>query len=135
VRELKSKSFFDTWNLVAKVPILKNLDASAIGKIVEILEPSKVNTNHIIDTSKGMYFIISGVVNMKRGEELKQLSEGEFFGEMEVLFGGKRNVIAKATTTVEFLILRPKYFREFLDAHSKIRETIKKEVAQRYKPL
>ena len=135
VRELKSKSFFDTWNLVAKVPILKNLDASAIGKIVEILEPSKVKTNHIIDTSKGMYFIVSGVVDIKRGEELKQLSEGEFFGEMEVLFGGKRNVIAKATTTVEFLILRPKYFREFLDAHSKIRETIKKEVAQRYKPL
>ena len=66
---------------------------------------------------------------------MKQLTEGEFFGEMEVLFGGKRNVIAKATTTVEFLILRPKYFREFLDAHSKIRETIKKEVAQRYKPL
>jgi CRP-like cAMP-binding protein len=54
---------------------------------------------------------------------------------MEVLFGGKRNVIAKATTTVEFLILRPKYFREFLDAHSIIRETIKKQVAQRYKPL
>jgi len=135
VRELKSKSFFDTWNLVAKVPILKNLDASAIGKIVEILEPSKVKTNHIIDTSKGMYFIVSGVVDIKRGEELKQLTEGEFFGEMEVLFGGKRNVIAKATTTVEFLILRPKYFREFLDAHSKIRETIKKEVAQRYKPL
>ena len=135
VRELKSKSFFDTWNLVAKVPILKNLDASAIGKIVEILEPSKVKTNHIIDTSKGMYFIVSGVVDIKRGEELKQLTEGEFFGEMEVLFGGKRNVIAKATTTVEFLILRPKYFREFLDAHSIIRETIKKQVAQRYKPL
>ena len=131
VRELKSKSFFDTWNLVAKVPILKNLDASAIGKIVEILEPYKVRTNRIIDTTKGMYFIISGVVDIKRGEESKELTEGEFFGEMEVLFGGKRNVIAKATTPVEFLILRPKYFREFLDAHSKIREIIKKEVAQR----
>jgi voltage-gated potassium channel len=131
VRELKSKSFFDTWNSVAKVPILKNLDASAIGKIVEILEPYKVRTNRIIDTTKGMYFIISGVVNIKRGEESKELTEGEFFGEMEVLFGGNRNVVAKAKTPVEFLILEPKDFREFLDAHSNIREIIKKEVEQR----
>ena len=50
---------------------------------------------------------------------------------MEVLFGGKRNVIAKAKTPVEFLILEPKDFRVFLEAHSKISEVIKKEVAQR----
>jgi CRP-like cAMP-binding protein len=78
-----------------------------------------------------MYFIISGVVDIKRGEESKELTEGDFFGEMEVLFGGKRNVIAKAKTPVEFLILEPKDFRVFLDAHSKISEVIKKEVEQR----
>jgi voltage-gated potassium channel len=133
VRELRSKSFFDTWNSVAKVPILKNLDASAIGKIVEILEPYEVKVHQVIDTTKGMYFIISGVVEITRGDESKKLSEGGFFGEMETLFGGKRNVIAKATTPVEFLILRPKYFGEFLEAHSGIREVIKKEVENRSK--
>ena len=118
---------------MAKVPILKNLDASAIGKIVEILEPYEVKVHQVIDTTKGMYFIISGVVEITRGDESKKLSEGGFFGEMETLFGGKRNVIAKATTPVEFLILRPKYFGEFLEAHSGIREVIKKEVENRSK--
>ena len=132
VRELRSKSFFDTWNLVAKVPILKNLDASAIGKIVEILEPFAAKENRAIDTTKGMYFIISGSVELKRGDEFKELSEGGFFGEMEILFGGKRNVIAKTKTPVEFLILRPKYFKEFLEHHSGIKELIEKEVAKRF---
>jgi len=34
---------------------------------------------------------------------------------------------------VEFLILRPKYFGEFLEAHSGIREAIKKEFENRSK--
>ena len=42
---------------------------------------------------------------------LRSFLEGGFFGEMEILFGGKRNVNAKAKTPVEFLILRPKYFK------------------------
>ena len=131
VRELQSKSFFDTWNLVAKVPILKTLDALAIGKIVEILEPSEVKANQVIDANAGMYFIISGVVEIIRGEQSRELSEGGFFGEMEILFGGKRNVIAKSKTPVELLILRPKYFKEFLEAHMVIRDLIKKEVENR----
>jgi len=131
VRELRSKSFFDTWNLVAKVPILKTLDALAIGKIVEILEPSEAKVNEIIDANQGMYFIISGVVEITRGDQSRELSEGGFFGEMEILFGGKRNVIAKAKTPVEFLILRPKYFKEFLEAHMVIRDLIKKEIENR----
>ena len=131
VRELQSKSFFDTWNLVAKVPILKTLDALAIGKIVEILEPSEVKANQVIDANAGMYFIISGVVEITRGEKSRELSEGGFFGEMEILFGGKRNVIAKSKTPVELLILRPKYFKEFLEAHMVIRDLIKKEVENR----
>ena len=131
VRELQSKSFFDTWNLVAKVPILKTLDALAIGKIVEILEPSEVKANQVIDANAGMYFIISGVVEITRGEQSRELSEGGFFGEMEILFGGKRNVIAKSKTPVELLILRPKYFKEFLEAHMVIRDLIKKEVENR----
>ena len=131
VRELQSKSFFDTWNLVAKVPILKTLDALAIGKIVEILEPSEVKANQLIDANAGMYFIISGVVEITRGEQSRELSEGGFFGEMEILFGGKRNVIAKSKTPVELLILRPKYFKEFLEAHMVIRDLIKKEVENR----
>mgnify|MGYP001187871713 FL=1 len=133
VRELRSKSFFDTWNLVAKVPILKSLDALAIGKIVEILEPFDVKANRVIDTNAGMYFIISGVVEVTRGDQSKELSEGEFFGEMEILFGGKRNVIAKAKTPVEFLILRPKYFKEFLEANMEIMDLIKKEIENRYR--
>lgn len=133
VRELRSKSFFDTWNLVAKVPILKSLDALAIGKIVEILEPFDVKANRVIDTNAGMYFIISGVVEVTRGDQSKELSEGEFFGEMEILFGGKRNVIAKAKTHVEFLILRPKYFKEFLEANMEIMDLIKKEIENRYR--
>ena len=131
VRELQSKSFFDTWNLVAKVPILKTLDALAIGKIVEILEPSEVKANQVIDANAGMYFIISGVVEITRGEQSRELSEGGFFGEMEILFGGKRNVIAKSKTPVELLILKPKYFKEFLEAHMVIRDLIKKEVENR----
>ena len=131
VRELRSKSFFDTWNLVAKVPILKTLDALAIGKIVEILEPSEAKVNEIIDANQGMYFIISGVVEITRGDQSRELSEGGFFGEMEILFGGKRNVIAKSKTPVELLILRPKYFKEFLEAHMVIRDLIKKEVENR----
>jgi len=131
VRELQSKSFFDTWNLVAKVPILKTLDALAIGKIVEILEPSEVKANQLIDANAGMYFIISGVVEITRGDQSRELSEGGFFGEMEILFGGKRNVIAKSKTPVELLILRPKYFKEFLEAHMVIRDLIKKEVENR----
>ena len=93
---LKPKKYH-FFNLGSKIKINKNINIpSYIGNIVEILEPFAVKENRAIDTTKGMYFIISGSVELKRGNEFKELSEGGFLGEIEILFGDKRNVNAKA---------------------------------------
>ncbi|MCP5109071.1 MAG: cyclic nucleotide-binding domain-containing protein, partial [bacterium] len=109
VREIRGRSFINTWKLVARVPILRNLDALQIASLVEILQPRFAREGQVLwaegEKADRMYFIVSGVVEVQRGGETIEISSGEFCGEMALLFGRRRKAHVRAKTYCELLAL------------------------------
>lgn len=137
VEEIKGKNFLATWQLVAKVPFLNELNAVQIAEIAEKLRPRIVLPGEILfekgDKASSMYFIVSGQVEVEAGEESIVLSEGQFFGEMGLLYAARRNAHVHALTYSELLCLESKDFYNILIKYPEIRHIIEDEAEKRRK--
>ena len=58
----------DTWNLVAKVPLSRSLDAARIAAVASVLRPRRAERGERLirkgDEADSMYFIVSGEVEV-----------------------------------------------------------------------
>lgn len=135
VREIRSRNFINTWKLVARVPILKNLDALQIAGLVEMLQPRFAQAGQVLwaeqEKADRMYFIVSGVVQVQRGGETIEISSGEFCGEMALLFGRRRKARVRAKTYCELLALDAKDFQIFLENHPDVKKVIEEKAQER----
>jgi CPA1 family monovalent cation:H+ antiporter len=75
------------------------------------------------------WFIASGAVEVDTGRERMRLGRGDFFGELALLTGKRRQADVTALGYCELLVLRAADFRAFLDANPDIRANVEK-VAQ-----
>lgn len=107
--EAKRKCFIVTWNLVARVPFFNQLNASSIATIADLLRPQIVMPNDIIvhrdQIGDCMYFIVSGEVEVELAGHPMRLKQGDFFGEIALLFSCTRTATVMAVTYVELLQL------------------------------
>lgn len=88
-QEISRRDFVITWALVARIPLLAKLDAREVAGIMEYLHANNFPPNWelILDNTEGdtMYFIASGEVIEKSGDQKRTLKTGEFFGEVTML--------------------------------------------------
>lgn len=135
VEEIKGKNFLTTWRLVAKVPFLNQLNAVQIAEIAEKLKPRITLPGEVLfdrgEKSRSMYFIVTGQVEIEIEGESIVLDEGEFFGEMGLLYGRRRTAHVHALTYSELLCLEGKDFFSLLNNHPEIRQTIEGEAEKR----
>lgn len=105
---LKSNSI--TPQMLARIPFFKNLAQEYIEMLAKKVQICKVNKDSLIisegDESKRMYFIIEGAVNVfrknykGRKENICELCEPNYFGEMSIIDGGSRSASVEAKTNV-----------------------------------
>ena len=137
VEEIKGKNFLTTWKLVAKVPFLTQLNAVQIAELAEKLK-------HLIflpgdplfskgEKASSMYFIVTGQFKIEVESESIVLEQGEFFGEMGLLYGRRRSADAHALTYSELLCLESKDFHSILNKHPEIRDIIESTAETRRK--
>jgi len=92
--EIRRQEFLDTWELVAKVPFFKILGADKIASIVKLLKRREFTNGETIvrkgDAGDAMYFVVSGVAEVKASSGKIELSKGTFFGEMALITGEPR---------------------------------------------
>jgi len=108
-QELRRRDFLHTWELVARVPLFKDVGAATIAEVAELLRPKKYPAGAVIfwEGQRGdcMYFIVDGEVEVAINAQTYLLESGDFFGEVALIAGGRRTGRAAALEPCTLLML------------------------------
>lgn len=128
VQELRRREFVVNWTMVARVPLFHRLEAAEVAEIMRLLQSQRLPTGSLItregDPVTGLYFVVSGEVEISRGETVDILTSGEFFGEA-CLLSGEHNLTARALTEVNLLLLERADFDWLLRQNPALSDHIK----------
>ncbi|MGD9639071.1 MAG: cyclic nucleotide-gated ion channel [Alphaproteobacteria bacterium] len=129
-QEAKKRDFVVTWNLVARMPLLSQLDAAVIAEIASVLKPKFAGAGEYIvkegDVGRSMYFIVDGSVEVRTKFYPVRLRSGSFFGEMEMLEENKkRNADVLAIANTQLLMLEAEDFHKILDENPEIEKSLR----------
>lgn len=120
-RVAKERDFLVTWNLVAQVPLFSHLPAASIAGIAGLLKPRVAVPRETIirkgDRATGMFFIVSGEVEVELAPHPARLTQGEYFGEIALLHHRPRVATVIAVTSCQLLFLDVREFHELLREH------------------
>ena len=137
--EISKLDFMVNWKLVSKVPLFEKLDATQISEIVSLLTPKTIPPNYAIvkvgEEAEGMYFILSGQMEVELTTQSITLETGEFFGEMGVLDNAPRTATIVSLTECKLLELKADDLRHLMETHDSIREHIDEVTQSRRETL
>lgn len=126
--EIRQRDFVFTWDTLANVPLFADLDAASLSRIANLLtarifEPGEriVERGAVADC---MYFVISGRVDLRRGEHHLAMGAGEFFGEIALLRDSRVFRDATAVTQCRLMILAKQDFMHLLGEHPEISQAL-----------
>ena len=78
-----------------------------------------------------MYFISTGAVEVSVGDRQIRLDHGNFFGEMALVDGARRNADVTAVDYCQFLVLENRDFNQFMGRHPALRSAVSEMAEQR----
>ena len=126
---------------VTSVPIFNNLDYDQLLKISQIMEGVSYDKGNIIFTEGNngdtLYFIYEGKIKLykytKDGKEqiLNILSDGDFFGELNLLKNSTYNFNAKAITDCKVCTLTNEQFKNIIIERPEISIKVLEAIAER----
>ncbi len=133
--EHRRREFIRNWNLVTRVPFLRNLEAPAVTELTRMLRQVDLADKSVV-VRRGrlgdcMYFIASGEVEVKLDPKPIRLGPGSFFGEIALLEGGPRTATVVTTMPTTLLILEVSDFHDFTARHPDLARAIEVEAAHR----
>lgn len=137
--EIHRREFVVTWGMVARVPLFSGLDAFTIGNLVQLLHAQVVEAGTVLvrkgEEATGMYFILSGQVEIEFPSGPVMLGDGEFFGEMALLESRRRAADIVALTRCTLLKLQATDFARFMQRHPDVRTKIAEIAKERLREL
>jgi monovalent cation:H+ antiporter, CPA1 family len=124
-----------TFALLRKLDILSDLSDRQLDAVARLLRPFFAVPNQRIvrkgDVGAAVYFIGSGAVEVILPQGRVRLGTGEFFGEMALLSGQRRNADIVALTYCRLLVLRKSDFERFMAANPDAKVAIERVAAAR----
>ncbi|MEI6985329.1 MAG: cyclic nucleotide-gated ion channel [Rhodospirillaceae bacterium] len=134
-QEMRRRAFLKTWDLVARVPLFHDVGAAVIADVVQRLRPRDAASGTVV-VRKGeigdcMYFIVSGEIVVQLAGHVLRLRDGDFFGEMALISGGRRNATAVASRPTQLLSLDIMDFRDLASRHPQLTQAIHDEAERR----
>lgn len=125
----------DTHQLVKRLDVLAGLDERQLDRVCRLLRPRFALPGERIvrrgSRGAAVFFIASGEVEVILPERRVQLGDGEFFGEMALLAGRRRQADVVALTYCHLLVLRRSDLERFMRANPHARATIERVAAAR----
>jgi len=132
IEEVKRRNFIVTWGLVAQVPFFSDLSAEEIARIAELLRLRSCMPNEVIfrrgEDAEGMYFILSGEVEVELDPEPLKLKKGDFIGEVALFYKRKRTSTIISLTYTELLELDAKDFQRTIDANPLLKQQMQRRL-------
>jgi hypothetical protein len=128
-------------DLLGAVPLLQGASSTFVRDVALSMEPVVYLPGDTIiqagDLGHSMYFISRGRVEVVSpdGRELYQvLGEGDFFGEMSLVFDKPRSATVRALEYSDLYCLDRALFERVLTHHPEVAEQVKERAAQRQRP-
>ena len=124
---------------LADVPLLSRLDPHQLARIADWLEVRHVSAGAVLageGASGYSFFILADgeAAVTANGHHVRTLAAGDFFGEMALLGGGRRQGTVAATTDATVLALHGSDFRrlqqEFPDVAAQLEQTMRERLVQ-----
>lgn len=138
MEEVRRRDFIVTWQLVAKVPLFARLSAARIASIASILRPQRVEPDEVVvregDHADRMYFVVEGQIEVATKGGPVLLHGGDYFGEMGLIEGGKRNATVTAKTECVLLMLTDREFWALVNSQPEIAEELRATAEKRRIP-
>ncbi len=141
IEAVQRREFIDTWNLVAKVPLFRSLDAARIAAVAGVLRARRAERGERLirkgEMADSMYFIVSGEVevDLETGTPPWRMGSGDFFGEIALIADRPRTASITALSACKLLLLHKEDFQEFMQAHPQLREAVEAAAARRLEEL
>ena len=106
--------------LLKKVPMFSNLSQRHLREIGKYADQMKVEAGRVLaqQEKKGweFIFIVDGNARVEKdGKVIRQLSEGDFFGEISLIDGEPRTATVTAETDMTLLVVHKSSFDHLLD--------------------
>jgi voltage-gated potassium channel len=133
--EHRRRDFIRNWDMVTRVPFLRNLDPAAMIELTRLLRRIDVAERTVM-VRRGrqgdcMYFIASGEVEVRIEPRPVRLGAGSFFGELALLDNSPRSATVVTTLPSTLLILDVSDFRTFTAQHPDLARAVKLEAKRR----
>jgi voltage-gated potassium channel len=136
--ELRRREFLESWDVVVRLPLFRNLGASALAEIARLLKVQTCSRDTTIvregQPGDSMFFVAEGEVEVRAGTARIRLQPGQFFGEMALISGAPRNATVVAVTSTRLLRLDVVDFRELAARQPDLLQVIEAENARRRAP-
>jgi len=107
--EIHRRDFVVTWDMVARVPLFAELQATDIADITRLLRAQQVEPGDVVarrgEAAHSMYFIAAGEVEIELKDKRVRIGAGHFFGEIAALRRTRRSATVVAITRASLLVL------------------------------
>ncbi len=122
--------------LVAKMPFFADCTAIQVAEIAKLLKPRLVVPGELVihkgEVGDRMYFISTGAVEVEiSANEPVRLGSGDFFGEIALLKDTPRVADVASIGFCQLLALHSRDFRQLLNNHPELRETVERVAQER----
>jgi len=138
-QEANRREFVITWGMVARVPIFAQLEAAVVAKVGAMLYSRSYHAGEPImrvgDDADAMFFIASGEVAVETDAGQIRLGEGDFFGEMALLYRRRRGHNVTAVTKCRVLVLDKSDFERLCHREPDLLSHVRGVAEQRVKAV
>ena len=141
IEAVRRREFVDTWNLVAKVPLFRTLDAARIAAVASVLRARRAERGERLirkgDHADSMYFIVTGDVEVDTevGVPKGRLGAGDFFGEIALIADRERTASITALAPCKLLVLHKDDFDGFMETHPELRAAVREAAEKRLQEI
>ena len=134
-QELNRRDFVINWSLMSRIPMLADLDASAVAAIIPVLHAHNYPPNMKIleDGSPGdaIYFVASGQVIRRDHGETHAYATGDVFGTVAMIHGGTHHAVFHTKSKTRLLKLHREDFLRLEMTHPTITTHIRRIAEER----
>jgi len=127
-----------TPDVLEQLPLFEGAEPLLLNSIIMALHADAAEAGEIIiqqgDMAKEMYLLCRGEVEVVdvKGNVLKTLKDGDFFGEIGILMSTPRTATIRAKTLCDLFVLQKSDFGRILQDHPQFAENIMKIAKERY---
>jgi CRP-like cAMP-binding protein len=122
-----------------RAPLFAGLDREHLEDVLRVGQRVSFDTGQAIvergDRGDAMYIMVDGAAEVDVGGRYHRLERGDFFGEMAVLAGERREATVKAVEPVEALRIPADEFQAFLLEHPHVAVGMLKSLVERLREV